>query len=238
MASFGGYPQTVNYQNVTVSQGGGGAQNLLINPRGKINQANEGDGILTAGQYFCDGWKAGAAGAEVYIDADGFRLISGSIVQLVPNILEPTENLRGNMDVISGSPSISINSSGDNVTAGSGEYIQFEVSGDNSKFTRMILAVGNNLPVYQQQADELLPCKRFYKRIDLSDKPLYATRSEQGYNSHLNLIFDPMINTPALTLGSLRQGSALYILTNHRLTIEASSNYASIEGFCILDARP
>ncbi len=64
MASFAGYPQTVNFQTVNVSAGGG-SQNLLINPRGKINQASEADGVLTAGQYFCDGWKAGSAGAEV-----------------------------------------------------------------------------------------------------------------------------------------------------------------------------
>lgn len=163
MAAFGGFPQTVNYQTVNVSAGGG-SENLLINPRGKINQANEAHGVLSAGQYFCDGWKAGAAGAEVYIDPDGFRLISGSIVQLVPNNLEVGRTIRGNMDVVSGLPTISINGGGDNVASDSAEYIQFEVSGDNSKFTRLILAESNSLPIYQQSRDELEPCKVFYEK--------------------------------------------------------------------------
>jgi len=60
------------------------AENLLINPRGKINQANEPDGVIAAGDYFCDGWKAGPAGCEVYIEPDGFRLVSGSMLQLIP----------------------------------------------------------------------------------------------------------------------------------------------------------
>lgn len=164
MAAFGGFPQTVNYQTVNVSAGGG-SENLLINPRGKINQANEADGVLSAGQYFCDGWKAGAAGAEVYIDPDGFRLISGSIVQLVPNNLEAGRTIRGNMDVVSGLPTISINGGGDNVASDSAEYIQFEVSGDNSKFTRLILAESNSLPIYQQSSDELSPCQRFFNKV-------------------------------------------------------------------------
>ncbi|MBY8270214.1 hypothetical protein KW521_12655 [Vibrio fluvialis] len=163
MASFSAYPQNVTFQTVNVSSGGG-SENLLINPRGKINQANENDGVLSPGQYFCDGWKAGAAGAEVYIDPDGFRLISGSIVQLVPNNLEAGRTIRGNMDVVIGLPAISINGGTDNELSDTAEYIQFEVSGDNSKFTRLILAESNSLPIYQQSSNELEPCKLFYEK--------------------------------------------------------------------------
>ncbi|NCO45587.1 MAG: hypothetical protein GW890_03810, partial [Vibrio sp.] len=49
MAVLSGFPQNVTYQSVTVAQGGG-SENLLINPRGKINQANESAGVIAAGQ--------------------------------------------------------------------------------------------------------------------------------------------------------------------------------------------
>ncbi|WP_337917334.1 hypothetical protein [Vibrio cholerae] len=160
MAAFGGYPQNVTFSTVNVAKGGG-SENLLINPRGKINQLNEPDGVLSAGVYFCDGWKAGASGAEVYRDADGFRLISGSIVQLVPNNLGAGRNLRANMDIISGSPMMSINGSSDNVVSSDSEYISLEISGNNSKFNRIILAESLEIPIYQQQADELSPCHAF-----------------------------------------------------------------------------
>ncbi|WP_406733478.1 hypothetical protein RJD39_04860 [Vibrio scophthalmi] len=237
MASFGGYPQTINYQTVNVSQGGGGSQNLLINPRGKINQANEADGILLPGQYFCDGWKAGAAGAEVYIDDDGFRLISGSILQLVPNILEPNENLRGNMDVISGNAVISINGSGDNVTVGSGEYIQFEVSGDNSKFTRMILAPGNSLPVYQQSSDELFPCLKF---LFVQQKRVHTFTS--GGSSKADVFFPvPMFKTPAVTVfnpsSPVNYSYGGLNSTLDGFHINSGGIAANVDGF-IADARP
>ncbi|EKO3452643.1 hypothetical protein NTE27_003337 [Vibrio fluvialis] len=163
MASFSAYPQNVTFQTVNVAQGGG-SENLLINPRGKINQSEAADGVVAAGQYFCDGWKAGAAGAEVYIDDDGFRLISGSILQLVPNTLEATRNLRANMDILSGTPSIAINGASDNELAGAGSYIECEISGDNSKFTRIIMAESLDLPIYQQMVDELTPCLQFYEK--------------------------------------------------------------------------
>lgn len=160
MAAFGGYPQNVTFSTVNVAKGGG-SENLLINPRGKINQLNEPDGVLSAGVYFCDGWKAGASGAEVYRDADGFRLISGSIVQLVPNSLGAGRNLRANMDIISGSPVMSINGSSDNVVSSDSEYISLEISGNNSKFNRIILAESLEIPIYQQLGNELEGCMRF-----------------------------------------------------------------------------
>lgn len=151
---------TVTYQVLNISDGGG-SENLLINPRGKINQANESDGVLSAGQYFCDGWKAGAAGAEVYRDADGFRLISGSILQLVPNNLDAGRPIKGNLDVISGSPAIRINGGTDSESSNDQTNITFEVIGNNSKFTRLVLAESEDLPIYQQSANELKDCERF-----------------------------------------------------------------------------
>lgn len=199
MAVFGGYPQTVNYQTVNVSAGGG-SENLLINPRGKINQANEASGVLTAGTYFCDGWKAGAAGAEVYIDSDGFRLISGSIVQLVPNSLEAGRTIRGNMDVVSGAPSISINGGGDNVASDSAEYIKFEVSGDNSKFTRLILAESNSLPIYQQSSDELEPCLLFLQPLTIGR---LRSVPPDGSGLYLSRSFRRMYKVPAASIVSV-----------------------------------
>lgn len=149
-----------------------GMTNLLINPRGKINQANESDGVIAAGDYFCDGWKAGANGAEVYRLADGgFDLRSGSIVQLVPNDLEASRLVRTNLDVIAGSPVMKVNGAAEKAAAGAGAYIEIEVSGDNSKFNRLVAAASTAKPIYQQLADELSPCLRFYfevkqKRID------------------------------------------------------------------------
>ena len=160
------------------------SENLLINPRGKINQANESDGVLAAGVYFCDGWKAGANGAEVYRDADGFRLVSGSIVQLVPNNVEPNQTLRGNLTTVSGSPQIKINGGTDSAQSDSAEYIQFEVSGDNSKFTKLVLAESVELPIYRQQADELTPCKRSYEKVTGS---VSAGRIGSGSQSNIFL---------------------------------------------------
>ena len=151
---------TVTYQVLNISDGGG-SENLLINPRGKINQLNESDGVLSAGQYFCDGWKAGAAGAEVYRDADGFRLISGSILQLVPNNLDAGRPIKGNLDVISGTPAVRINGGTDSESSDDQTNITFEVIGNNSKFTRLVLAESEDLPIYQQSSDELAPCKKF-----------------------------------------------------------------------------
>lgn len=196
MASFGGFPQTVNYQTVNVSSGGG-SENLLINPRGKINQLNESDGVLVAGQYFCDGWKAGDNGAEVYVDGDGFRLIGGSIVQKVPNIIGAGGTLRANMDVINGSPQISINGVGDTVTSNDWAFINVEISGDNSKFTRCILAESVSLPIYQQSADELAPCFRFLRTM-LEGNPTYASiRHATSGEYHLTVNFDKMHGVPS-----------------------------------------
>ncbi|MFA0610380.1 hypothetical protein, partial [Vibrio sp. 10N.222.49.B4] len=173
------------------------SENLLINPRGKINQANESDGVLTAGQYFCDGWKAGAAGAEVYRGADGFRLVSGSIVQLVPNIIDVGRMLRGNMDVVSGTPQIRINGGTDTATADSQKYIKFEVSGDGSKFTCLILAQSSSLPIYQQSADELTPCLPYLRKFYLSHGA-YSDRIGTWLRGQVPHYID-MYSTPAIT---------------------------------------
>ncbi|WP_375752697.1 hypothetical protein [Vibrio sp. HN007] len=136
-------------------------ENLLINPRGKINQLAEPQGVIGAGEYFCDGWKAGDNGAEVYVDSDGFRLVSGSIVQLVPNSLDVGQTIRSGLDIVSGTPQMSINGGTNNEKANNAEYIRLEVSGDNSKFTRLILAPTKQPPVYTQERDEMTPCLRF-----------------------------------------------------------------------------
>ncbi|MEH0690146.1 hypothetical protein H4F17_13905 [Vibrio cholerae] len=173
------------------------SENLLINPRGKINQANESDGVLAAGVYFCDGWKAGANGAEVYRDADGFRLVSGSIVQLVPNNVEPNQTLRGNLTTVSGTPQIKINSGTDSAQSDSAEYIEFEVSGDNSKFTKLVLAESEELPIYRQQADELTPCNTFLIVNDVMT--LIKNNSLGSYQGNVfNYTFNQMHKAPAV----------------------------------------
>ncbi|EKF9120524.1 hypothetical protein O1B25_002345 [Vibrio cholerae] len=206
MAAFGGYPQNVTFSTVNVAKGGG-SENLLINPRGKINQLNEPDGVLSAGVYFCDGWKAGASGAEVYRDADGFRLISGSIVQLVPNNLGAGRNIRANMDIISGSPVMSINGGSDNVVSSDSEFINLEISGNNSKFNRVILAESLEIPVYQQSADELEPCLKFCYRVtkdELSPQSSAGILIDEyqtggGYGTYTFSLPKRMYSNPAVT---------------------------------------
>ncbi|EGR3966526.1 hypothetical protein DDN11_12880 [Vibrio cholerae] len=236
MAAFGGYPQNVTFSTVNVAKGGG-SENLLINPRGKINQLNEPDGVLSAGVYFCDGWKAGAGGAEVYRDPDGFRLISGSIVQLVPNNLGAGRNLRANMDVISGSPVMSINGGSDNVVSSDSEYISLEISGDNSKFTRTILAESLEIPIYQQMQDELSPCKKFL----IVDDTFFYTRFISAGNCNDNYRYETLMHqTPAVQITS-PNGAAVYSqdasLFSKRgfLLFSSSPAYTSK---IIADARP
>ncbi|MGG5572863.1 hypothetical protein [Vibrio diazotrophicus] len=248
MASFGSYPQNVTFQTVNVSAGGG-SENLLINPRGKINQANEPDGVLSAGQYFCDGWKAGAAGAEVYIDPDGFRLISGSIVQLVPNNLEAGRTIRGNMDIISGAPVISINGGADNVLSDAAEYIQFEVSGNNSKFTRLILAESVSLPIYQQSVDELPACKKFVQKIRVSEGFLSGSALSSDGTSYKikSLNFSDMTKIPAATVLTQNHGgtgawvSTFDSITKSQIVVRLRTNTSAsmyLDAEILLDARP
>jgi len=222
----------ITYQQLNISQGGGGGSaNLLINPRGKINQADEKDGVLSAGQYFCDGWKAGAGGAEVYRDKEGFRLISGSILQLVPNNIDEGRTLRANLDVLAGDPIININSAGATTQSDSGEFIRFEVSGSNSKFTRLILAESEELPIYQQQADELFACYRF---LFVQNKRIHTTPWRD--------IFFPtqMIAIPAITF---LDGSVIPSVSNdnYNMTLQGfhinHGRNAHINGY-IADARP
>lgn len=149
---FGYFPQPRHY-----------AENLLINPRGVINQADETDGVLPANQYFRDGWKAGANGAEVYVESDGFRLVSGSIVQVIENTFEVGTRLRANLDVISGSPVFDLGGSGHLHTVADDTHITLEISGDKSKFTRAVVATGSELPIYAERAlsDDLTRCMRY-----------------------------------------------------------------------------
>lgn len=243
MAAFGGYPQNVTFSTVNVAKGGG-SENLLINPRGKINQLNEPDGVLSAGVYFCDGWKAGASGAEVYRDADGFRLISGSIVQLVPNNLGAGRNLRANMDVISGSPVMSINGGSDNVVSSDSEYISLEISGNNSKFNRIILAESLEIPIYQQSSDELVSCLKF---LEVCRATLIGNSIDKGDEAYFRVIFKAIKNNiPAvISLGSdLTSGSdgtkVSVVLADGFYVYKAKSDALSnrVGGIFIADARP
>ncbi|MEG7570010.1 hypothetical protein [Vibrio cholerae] len=241
MAAFGGYPQNVTFSTVNVAKGGG-SENLLINPRGKINQLNEPDGVLSAGVYFCDGWKAGTSGAEVYRDADGFRLISGSIVQLVPNNLGAGRNLRANMDTISGSPVMSINGGSDNVVSSDSEYISLEISGNNSKFNRTILAESLEIPIYQQSSNELERCEWFVQKISgmfiegnslgsgfyvtesITKKPIGNVAVSYSLNGSQNLWLIEMVD----------KGSTLNVFVR---SSGAGRVFADISNI-VLDARP
>nr|AKN37789.1 hypothetical protein [Vibrio sp. FF_482] len=224
------------------------SENLLINPRGKINQANESDGVLAAGVYFCDGWKAGANGAEVYRDADGFRLVSGSIVQLVPNNVEPNQTLRGNLTKVSGTPQIKINGGTDSAQSDSAEYIQFEVSGDNSKFTKLVLAESVELPIYQQAKDELKPCKRFYQKSKHVEGFLSANSLASDVTPYkmMSVYFDTMINAPAVTTvvndgGTGAWFHAVEVVGNGYLIARGRTNTGNtyyLDVDFTLDARP
>jgi len=215
------------------------SENLLINPRGKINQANESDGVLTAGQYFCDGWKAGASGAEVYRGADGFRLVSGSIVQLVPNTIDVGRTLRGNMDVVSGTPQVRINGGTDTATADSQQYIKFEVSGDGSKFTCLILAQSSSLPIYQQSADELSPCLVFFQSINVG-----RTRQKpfDGSGLYIPRAISKMHTAPAVSLfgvvGNIDSVFASTSAEDYITVVYVHSSAFDIRLSANLDARP
>lgn len=239
MAAFGGYPQNVTFSTVNVAKGGG-SENLLINPRGKINQLNEPDGVLSAGVYFCDGWKAGASGAEVYRDADSFRLISGSIVQLVPNNLGAGRNIRANMDVISGAPVMSINGGSDNVVSSDSEYISLEISGNNSRFNRTILAESLEIPIYQQVSCEIEPCKKYVQLYGGGDNPYPFILNIHGDGfqyGNMNLVPE-MHKKPALAiLGATRQYGSAWV-TRKTMTVSATNQAGMALTKFILDARP
>ncbi|MBY7884084.1 hypothetical protein KW425_10305 [Vibrio fluvialis] len=244
MAVWGGYPQTVNYSTVNVAKGGG-SENLLINPRGKVNQLSEAQGVVAAGKYFCDGWKAGAAGAEVYIDEDGFRLISGSIVQLVPNTIEAGRNLRSSMDVISGAPVMSINGGTDNEPNSAGEYIKFEISGDNSKFSRIVLAESVEMPFYQQLSDEIKPCLRFLQKLTTSMALCAVTQGDESTRyRRCSFRFECMHKIPAVSglADNYSANITVQYISKTELTLSATAatiNHASLQlPGLTLDARP
>ncbi|WP_337969030.1 hypothetical protein [Vibrio pectenicida] len=224
------------------------SENLLINPRGKINQADESAGVLSAGVYFCDGWKAGENGAEVYRDADGFRLLSGSIIQLVPNIGEPNQTLRGNMTIVSGAPQIKVNGEMDTAQSDSAEYIQFEVSGDNSKFTKLVLAQSESLPFYRQVADELTPCLRFYEITTFGmGYELRGGKGADGTGPYAirNIYFTHKHRDPAISIKSANHAGTGTYFANAQMVSKTSLSalFRSSGGFYItaefvVDARP
>lgn len=225
---------TVTYQVLNMTNGGG-SENLLINPRGKINQANESDGVLSAGQYFCDGWKAGEAGAEVYRDADGFRLISGSILQLVPNNLDIGRTIKGNMDKVLGTPAIRINGGTDSELSDDQPYITFEVFGNNSKFTRLILAESEDLPIYQQSSDELFPCLRVFRKFHVTSR-----QNADGGSHQVSYGFSPMVKEPAVIIG-YNYGQHMSVLSSSvdNVTFTSPLPYiGALEVYGFLDARP
>ncbi|NNN98135.1 hypothetical protein FKQ62_01390 [Vibrio sp. B1-2] len=209
------------------------AENLLINPRGKINQANEPDGVIAAGDYFCDGWKAGPAGCEVYIEPDGFRLVSGSILQLIPNTLESDRLIRTNLDVISGSPVIKVNGVADKNAAGVGEYIEIEISGLNSKFSRILAADSQVKPVYQQSSDELFPCLPFYFKYS---GRFHTYISEYSGNTVHNVFIREFHKVPALSFSGIN--GAVGVTSNIRGIQLVKSDTAIFVDNLTLDARP
>ncbi|NCO47142.1 MAG: hypothetical protein GW890_12490, partial [Vibrio sp.] len=176
-------------------------------------------------------------GAEVYIDSDGFRLVSGSILQLVPNNLESGRSIRGNMDVLMGNPVISINGGSDNELSDSAEYIQFEISGNNSKFTRIVLAESVGVPIYQQLADELMPCKKFL----IVDETAFYTREISAGNCNDNYRYEVKMNAiPAVTVVSA-SGVGVYsmdaaLFTEYGFLMYSSTPAAATK--ITADARP
>ncbi|MCG9753214.1 hypothetical protein L1D54_22500 [Vibrio brasiliensis] len=219
------------------------AENLLINPRGIINQASEPDGVIAAGDYFCDGWKAGAAGCEVYrLAGGGFDLRSGSIVQLIPNNLEASRLVRTNLDIVTGSPVIKVNGSTDKAQAGAGEYIEIEISGDNSKFNRIVAADSKAKPIYQQVTDELDPCRRYYQYIQVLNYTTGVTVSSKW----LHIPLREMAITPAIsfkTVGSITSttlGTRVTAVSNKGFFLYKQSGdniVESVGGRWVIDGR-
>lgn len=215
-------------------------ENLLINPRGIINQASEPDGVIAAGDYFCDGWKAGSAGCEVYrIAGGGFDLRSGSIVQLIPNNLEASRLVRTNLDIVTGSPVIKVNGTANKAQAGAGSYIEIEISGDNSKFNRIVAADSKLKPIYQQLNDELPPCYRFLYVEDATKTHDTWITTAQYYagGSHWGELEFPyeMASVPAcVVVGNINVNNT--VPTKKRISFEFTSPSVVIS--VIADARP
>lgn len=220
----------------------GSSENLLINPRGRINQVNDAQGVIPANTYFCDGWKSGATGAEVYVDSDGFRLVSGSIKQLVPNNLEENRPLRANFDVISGAPQLSINGGTNSEVNNAAEYIELEIAGDNSKFTRIILAESEVLPIYRQLSNELTSCLPMLEIIKVAD---YHSALSSGLNGVSAAFKAVKIQLPAVTrtgnaFSSRTEGTQITGVFTDGIYMSKSGdtdNYA-LGGTFLIDARP
>ena len=67
-----------------------------------------------------------------------------------------------------------MNGVADKNTAGVGEYIEIEISGLNSKFSRIIAADSKAKPIYQQSVDEEKPCMHFFQKINLGRERGYS----------------------------------------------------------------
>lgn len=234
MASLNIFGGNITFQSVTMAQGGS-SENLLINPRGVINQADEPDGLLSAGQYFCDGWKAGAGGAEVYRDPDGFRLVSGSVVQQVENTVPLGTVIRANIDVISGAPAMTLGGDSGAHTTASAEHIPLEISGTNCKFTRAVVAVGAELPIYAERAysDELARCQR---QLCVLDGRYLDGYTNAGQNSYLNVSLPVTMRAIPAVTGNYYAGTSVNVTSKNGVLFVSTSNHAGIHSLTA-DAR-
>jgi hypothetical protein len=103
-----------------------GAQNLLINGDLQINQRGFAGGVLAAGAYGFDRWKAGPAGATLSLAGYALTLPTGAIVQPVEPALWGVASFAGLPLTLSveglagGNLSVSIGSVSGVITAGSG----------------------------------------------------------------------------------------------------------------------
>ncbi|MDF2185462.1 hypothetical protein O1O06_11880 [Grimontia hollisae] len=240
MASLNIFGGNITFQSVTMAQGGS-SENLLINPRGVINQADEPDGLLSAGQYFCDGWKAGAGGAEVYRDPDGFRLVSGSIVQQVENTVPLGTVIRANIDVISGAPAMTLGGDSGAHTTASAEHVPLEISGTNCKFTCAVVAVGAELPIYAERAysDELLRCQRFYYAESAADSAISIVAVTQNFGgAYYGAVEFPaeMASIPAIQVTASSNNAVTPYALRKRILVRREGSATSIQSFTA-DAR-
>lgn len=103
-----------------------GARNLLVNGDLQINQRGFAGGVLAAGAYGVDRWKAGPAGATLSLAGYVLTLSAGAIVQLVEPALWGVASFAGLPLTLSveglagGSLSVSIGSASGVITVGSG----------------------------------------------------------------------------------------------------------------------
>ncbi|GHX30290.1 hypothetical protein VCSRO107_3592 [Vibrio cholerae] len=146
------------------------------------------------------------------------------------------------MDIISGSPVMSINGGSDNAVSSDSEYISLEISGDNSKFTRIILAESLEIPIYQQSSDELMPCLKFLQTIKVREL------SQSGYVSDVSkveFLEVQMHKVPAITdyvaagIKTATDNGGDEVSSTWRFKAVAWAGWSSAISFSrVLDARP